>query len=108
MGFEPMTCALRVRCSTTELPGPDLGKQLYQPRRTPHCRRTGNEARSAPAALTRGERLLEVRYHVEGILEPEADPDQTVGDAARTQRLGVQLPVRRRCRVRHESVRAAK
>ena len=22
MGFEPMTCALRVRCSTTELPGP--------------------------------------------------------------------------------------
>ena len=21
MGFEPMTCALRVRCSTTELPG---------------------------------------------------------------------------------------
>ena len=28
MGFEPMTCALRVRCSTTELPGREAGADL--------------------------------------------------------------------------------
>jgi hypothetical protein len=32
MGLEPMTCALRVRCSTTELPGPGRIPGRSEPR----------------------------------------------------------------------------
>ena len=36
MGFEPMTCALRVRCSTTELPGRVVSMAWHRGRPVPH------------------------------------------------------------------------
>ncbi len=103
-GFEPLTCALRVRCSTTELPGQtwwtvplgslrptmavrpvagDRRRDHVPPRHRcgpvsqPPLRR--NETRPGSSAiLDRPESLVKVGKKVLGVLETEADADEPV------------------------------